>query len=106
VLVAFQQVEDALTQQRILAQQEQIQRMAVASAREAERLSLNQYLIGTVPYTTVVQTQTSALSAEQTLLNIRQSRLIASANLVKALGGGWQVADLPPPTPIGGLTKR
>ena len=76
------------------------------SPREAERLSLNQYLIGTVPYTTVVQTQTSALSAEQTLLNIRQNRLIASANLVKALGGGWREADLPPPVPIGGLTKR
>ena len=106
VLVAFQQVEDALAQQRILVQQEQIQRAAVASAREAERLSLNQYLIGTVPYTTVVQTQTSALSAEQTLLNIRLSRLIASANLVKALGGGWREADLPPPVPIGGLTKR
>ena len=106
VLTAFQQVEDALAQQRILVQQEQVQRAAVASAREAERLSLNQYLIGTVPYTTVVQTQTSALSAEQTLLNIKQSRLVASANLVKALGGGWRDADLPPPTPIGGLSKR
>ena len=106
VLTAFQQVEDALAQQRILVQQEQIQRAAVAAAREAERLSLNQYLIGTVPYTTVVQTQTSALSAEQTLLNIRQSRLIASANLVKALGGGWRDTDLPPPVPIGGVSKR
>ncbi|MBI3196466.1 MAG: efflux transporter outer membrane subunit [Rhodospirillales bacterium] len=106
ILTAFQQVEDALVQQRLLVQQEQIQRAAVAAAREAERLSLNQYRIGTIPYTTVVQTQTSALSAEQTLLNIRLSRLVASANLVKALGGGWREADLPPPTPIGGLTKR
>jgi len=106
VLTAFQQVEDALVQQRILVQQEQVQRAAVAAAREAERLSLNQYRIGTIPYTTVVQTQTSALSAEQTLLNIRLNRLVASANLVKALGGGWRDADLPPPVPIGGLTKR
>ena len=106
VLTAFQQVEDALAQQRILVQQEQIQRAAVAAAREAERLSLNQYRLGTVPYTTVVQTQTAALSAEQTLLNIRLSRLLASANLIKALGGGWRDADLPPPVPIGGLTKR
>jgi hypothetical protein len=45
------------------------------------------------------------LSAEQTLLNIRLNRLIASANLVKALGGGWRDADLPPPTPIGGLDQ-
>lgn len=105
VLTAFQQVEDALVQQRLLVQQEQVQRAAVAAAREAERLSLNQYRIGTIPYTTVVQTQTSALQAEQTLLNIRLNRLIASANLVKALGGGWRETDLPPPTPIGGLDQ-
>ena len=106
VLIAFQQVEDALAQQRILVQQEQVQRAAVAAARDAEQLSLNQYRVGTVPYTTVVQTQTAALSAEQALLNIRLSRFVASANLVRALGGGWRDTDLPPPVPIGGLTKR
>ncbi len=105
VLTAFQQVEDALAQQRILAQQEQVQRAAVAAAREAERLSLNQYRVGTVPYTTVVQTQTAALGAEQTLITIRLNRLNASANLVKALGGGWQQQDMVPPTPIGGLKQ-
>lgn len=105
VLTAFQQVEDALAQQRILVQQEQVQRAAAAAAREAERLSLNQYRVGTVPYTTVVQTQTAALAAEQTLLTIRLNRLTASANLVKALGGGWRQEDLPPPVPIGGLKQ-
>jgi NodT family efflux transporter outer membrane factor (OMF) lipoprotein len=106
ILVAFQQVEDALVQQRILVQQEQVQRAAVAAAREAERLSLNQYRIGTVPYTTVVQTQTAALSAEQTLLTVRLNRLVASANLVKGLGGGWRDSDLPAPMPIGGLNQK
>lgn len=105
ILTAFQQVEDALAQQRILVQQEKVQRAAVAASREAERLSLNQYRVGTVPYTTVVQTQATALAAEQTLLTIRLNRLIASANLVKALGGGWQQADLPAVTPIGGLKQ-
>jgi NodT family efflux transporter outer membrane factor (OMF) lipoprotein len=105
VLTAFQQVEDALAQQRILVAQERVQRAAVAAAREAERLSLNQYRVGTVPYTTVVQTQASALSAEQALLTVRLNRLIASANLVKALGGGWRQEDLPPPVPIGGLKQ-
>ncbi|MFI5001778.1 MAG: efflux transporter outer membrane subunit [Reyranellales bacterium] len=103
VLTAFQQVEDELSQQRILEQQEQVQRGAVGSAREAERLALNQYRAGTVPYTTVIQTQTTALSAEQTLLNIRLNRFIASATLVKALGGGWRAEDLPAPVPIVGL---
>ncbi len=105
ILTAFQQVEDALAQQRILVAQERVQRAAVAAAREAERLSLNQYLVGTVPYTTVVQTQAAALSAEQALLTIRLARLVASANLVKALGGGWRQEDLPPPVPIGGLNQ-
>ncbi len=106
ILVAFQQVEDALVQQRVLEQQEKVQRAAVAAAREAERLSLNQYQLGTVPYTTVVQTQTAALSAEQTLLTIRLNRLTASANLVLALGGGWRDTDLPAPYPVGGIDQK
>ena len=105
ILVAFQQVEDALVQQRVLIQQEQVQRAAVAAAREAEQLSLNQYTQGTVAYTTVVTTQTAALNAEQTLLSVRLSRLTASANLVLALGGGWRDTDLPAPMPIGGLDQ-
>ena len=106
ILVAFQQVEDALVQQRVLIQQEQVQRAAVAAARDAERLSLNQYRIGTIPYTTVVQTQASALTAEQSLLTVRLARLQASANLVLALGGGWRDSDLPAPMPIGGIDQR
>ncbi len=103
VITAFQQVEDALVQQRILQQQEEAQRAAVAVARQAEQLSLNQYRAGTVTYTTVIQTQTTALSAEQTLLNVRLNRLIASATLVTALGGGWRDVELPPPVLVPGL---
>jgi NodT family efflux transporter outer membrane factor (OMF) lipoprotein len=105
ILTAFQQIEDALVQQRVLIQQEEVQRAAVAAARQAEQLSLNQYTQGTVAYTTVVTTQTAALTAEQTLLSLRLSRLTASANLVLALGGGWTDTDLPAPMPIGGLDQ-
>jgi len=103
VITAFQQVEDALAQQRILEQQENVQRAALAAARNAERLAFNQYRAGTVPYTTVITTQTAALQNELTVLAVRQSRLIASATLVTALGGGWRDVELPPPVPIGGL---
>lgn len=106
VVTAFQQVEDALAQQRILIQQEQVQRAAVAAAREAERLSLNQYRAGTVPYTTVIQTQTSALSSEQTLLTVRLARFTASATLITALGGGWQSSQLPPQPYIPGIKQH
>ncbi len=106
VLTAFQQVEDALAQQRVLEQQEKVQQTAVASAHEAERIALNQYQAGTVAYTTVVTAQTTALSAEQTVINIRLSRLTASATLVTALGGGWTDTQLPPPVLIPGLDQR
>jgi NodT family efflux transporter outer membrane factor (OMF) lipoprotein len=102
VITAFQQVEDSLVQQRILEQQEGVQRSALTAARTAERLAFNQYRAGTVPYTTVITTQTTALSNELTLLAIRQSRWTASATLVTALGGGWRDVELPPPVPIGG----
>jgi NodT family efflux transporter outer membrane factor (OMF) lipoprotein len=97
VLTAFQQVEDGLVQQRLIEQQEKVQVAAVNAAREAERLSLNQYRAGTIPYTTVIQTQTAALGSEQTLLNVRLTRFTASSTLVTALGGGWKVQDLPIP---------
>jgi NodT family efflux transporter outer membrane factor (OMF) lipoprotein len=106
VLTAFQQVEDGLVQQRLVEQQEKVQEAAVAAAREAERLSLNQYRAGTIPYTTVITTQTTALGAEQTLINVRLTRFTTSATLVTALGGGWRDQEIPTPvtampTPVG-----
>ena len=96
VLTAFQQVEDDLAQLRILQDQAQVQAGAVQSAELAERLIFNQYLAGTVDYTSVVTAQATALSNEQAALSILQSRLTASVALVQALGGGWDATQLPP----------
>ena len=95
VLTAFQQVEDQLAALRILAAQAETEAAAVKSAREAERIINNQWLAGTVAYTSVVVAQATALANEETALNIRQSRLVASAGLIQALGGGWDASELP-----------
>ena len=95
VLAAFQQVEDQLSNARILAQQEEAQRAAVAAARDAERIINNQYKAGTVAYTSVIVAQTTALNAAVAAVNIRQNRLTASAALIQALGGGWEASQLP-----------
>jgi NodT family efflux transporter outer membrane factor (OMF) lipoprotein len=95
VLVAFQQVEDELAASRILEEQAAVQDRAVAAAREAEQLALNQYRAGTVDYTTVITAQTTALADEETAMNLRQTRLVASVNLIEALGGGWSTGKLP-----------
>ncbi len=94
VLTAFQQVEDELATLRILERQVQVQEQTVKSANLAVQLTLNQYKAGTVAYTSVITAQTIALADAQTLLNIRQSRLVASVALIGALGGGWNAASL------------
>jgi len=94
VLGAFQQVEDELAALRILEQQHDVQDATVRSANLAVQLTLNQYRAGTVAYTSVVTAQTVALGDAQTLLGIRQSRLVAGVALIQALGGGWDAATL------------
>jgi NodT family efflux transporter outer membrane factor (OMF) lipoprotein len=95
VLTAFQQVEDQLAALRILAQQADVQDKAVAAAREAERIINNQYLAGTVAYTSVIVAEQTALADAETAVSIRQSRLVASATLIQDLGGGWDASQLP-----------
>jgi outer membrane protein TolC len=94
VLTAFEQVEDELATLRILEQQVKVQEQTVKDANLALQLTLNQYKAGTVAYTSVITAQTTALSDAQTLLTIRQNRLVASVNLIEALGGGWNAGSL------------
>jgi NodT family efflux transporter outer membrane factor (OMF) lipoprotein len=97
VLIGFQQVEDEIVTLRVLEQQSVIEDAAVAAAREAEKLTLNQYKAGTVPYSSVITAQTTRLSAEQTALAVLSSRLQASVALIEAVGGGWNASQLPLP---------
>ena len=94
VLTAFQQVEDELAALRILEQQVDVQEQTVRSADLSVQLTLNQYRAGTVAYTSVVTAQAIALGDAQTLLTIRQNRLVASVALIQALGGGWNAASI------------
>jgi NodT family efflux transporter outer membrane factor (OMF) lipoprotein len=104
VLAGLQQVEDQIASLRILEQQTAVQNSALRDAREAVRLTLNQYQAGTVAYTNVVVAQTTALGDELTALALRQSRLVASVTLVEALGGGWDAAQLPSADAVAGKT--
>jgi len=97
VLTAFQQVEDELATLRILEQQVEVQEETVKSADLSVQLTLNQYRAGTVAYTSVVTAQAIALGDAQTLLTIRQNRLVASTALIQALGGGWDAASIGTP---------
>jgi len=100
VLTAFQQVEDELAALRIYAEEAKIQDAAVAAAAEAVRVFNNQYLAGTVAYTSVVLAEETLLADLETALTIRENRLVASASLIQALGGGWYAGELPNPAQV------
>ncbi|RQP34952.1 efflux transporter outer membrane subunit [Burkholderia ubonensis] len=94
VLTAFQDVEDNLASQRILAQEIDVQRQAVDSAEHALAIVTNQYKAGTVGYLNVLTAQTTAFTAHQKLATIAGQRMVSSVGLVKALGGGWDVSQI------------
>jgi NodT family efflux transporter outer membrane factor (OMF) lipoprotein len=97
VLSGFQQVEDQIVTLRVLEKEAVIEDATVAAAREAEKLTLNQYKAGTVPYSSVITAQTTRLSAEETALSVLSTRLQASVALIEAVGGGWDATQLPLP---------
>lgn len=95
VLTAFQGVEDQLAALRILAQQADAQKLAVDLANQSVVVAQNQYEAGTAIYTTVITTQTTALTNAETALGIQENRMTASVALIDQLGGGWDASALP-----------
>lgn len=94
-LTAFQQVEDNLAALRILEGESQQQQEATASAEESLQLFTNRYKGGVDTYLQVITAQTIALTNERNDVDILRRRMDASVLLIKALGGGWSVSELP-----------
>ena len=96
-LTAFQQVEDNLAALRVLEQEAVQQRRAVDSAQLSLQLFTNRYKGGADSYLQVTTAQTIVLTNQRNDIDILRRRMNASVLLVKALGGGWEVGDLPKP---------
>jgi len=94
VLSAFQNVEDDLASLVILEQQAAVLNRAVNDASRGAQIAFNEYQAGTVDYTTVATAQTTQLSEQENALSVEQERLVAAANLIGDLGGGWQASNL------------
>ena len=94
-LGAFQEVEDNLAALRILDDETQQQRQATTSAQDWLDVSTNRYKGGVDNYLQVIIAQTAALANERNEADILRRRMDASVLLIKAVGGGWNVAELP-----------
>lgn len=89
ILTAFQEVEDNLAALKVLAEEAQVQDSAVEDAEKAAIIARNQYRAGLTSYLNVVTAENAALSSKRTALTIKNNRLLATVNLIKAMGGGW-----------------
>jgi NodT family efflux transporter outer membrane factor (OMF) lipoprotein len=89
VLDGFREVENYLVQLKVYEDEAVVRQEALDAARDSLRLTENQYKAGLIAYLDVVTVQATALSNERSVLNVLQSRLIASVQLIAALGGGW-----------------
>ncbi len=101
ILVAFGDVESCLAGIHFLADQSAAQQRAVVNSRRGAELADERYRAGIVSYLEVVDADRVALQAERASAQLAGQRLIASVQLIKALGGAWQSHDFSKKIPSG-----
>jgi multidrug efflux system outer membrane protein len=98
VLTAFREVEDNLSDMRILEEQTKTQAEAVTASTRAARLSRSQYTEGAVNYLDVIDAERSVLQSRRAAVQLQGIQAAATVNLIRALGGGWGDAPAQPVT--------
>jgi len=89
VVSGFSDVETALSNIRLSAERERLQRAVVTSSRQAFDVSEQRFREGTLDLVTVLQTQQTLFTAEDALVQARLAYFQAVLSLYQALGGGW-----------------
>jgi NodT family efflux transporter outer membrane factor (OMF) lipoprotein len=97
VLQAFQEVEDNLAASDILERESGQQARAVDDAQHSLSLSTGLYKTGLTNYLQLIIVQTTLLANQRTAVDISARQATASVQLFTALGGGWNVTQLPKP---------
>ncbi len=93
ILVAFQEVSDALIAQETLVDQRAALTHQVGALRESVDLSLLRYRAGRASYFEVLEAEQLLFPAEDAVAQTQRDQLLAVVDLYKALGGGWNLSD-------------
>ena len=71
------------------------QETVVKSSERYLTLATDRYKLGIDSYLNVITAQTTYLINRQALVNLRTQQMTASVLLVEAVGGGWDVSQIP-----------
>lgn len=95
VYLAFEDVENNLSQLRILDEEAAVEQRAVASAQHSLDLSQSRYKGGATSYLEVLTAETALINNQRTFTDLQARQFAASVQLIRALGGGWDTTQLP-----------
>ena len=95
VLGSYREVESALAAEQVLARREEAHREAITQSDAAEVLAEERYRLGLTDIITVLSAQRTADTSESQLLSVRRARLDNRVELHVALGGGFDMGDVP-----------
>ena len=95
IFSAFSDVEDQLSSLRILENESGEETRAVDAAQRAYDLSNQRYKGGVTSYLEVLTAEATLLQNQRTAIDLSTRQFVSSVELVRALGGGWDVTQLP-----------
>jgi len=87
---AFTEVNNALVNLRQYAERETALALGEEAAKKALEISENRYKSGYSAYLEVLDAQRVYNDSATSFVQSRQARIVATVDLFKALGGGWQ----------------
>jgi NodT family efflux transporter outer membrane factor (OMF) lipoprotein len=92
VLAALQEVEDNLAALRLLSTEAAEQQAAVSASEQYLTLATDRYKLGIDSYLNVVTAQAALLNNQRAALTVHQQQLVATVQLIRSLGGEWNIA--------------
>jgi NodT family efflux transporter outer membrane factor (OMF) lipoprotein len=93
VLVAFKEVEEALSNEKLYTEREEYLQTVLSENDKALELAKTQYEVGKTDLLSVLQIQARVVGARIALVNVRNDRLVQRTNLHLALGGSFEETE-------------
>ena len=90
VLIAFQEVEDALTGTKSAIKRQGSYTQALLSSDKAYKMVGTMFKEGAIDYMTLLESERNLFAAKDNLVSANLDRLVAAVDLYRSIGGGWQ----------------